>query len=140
LAKKELFKIPFLGNSMTWAGYVPIDRAERESHRRALETSAQWLKKGIPMFFFPEGTRSSTGKVRSFKGGAFKLAQDCQVPILPICIKGAGNLLEKGGGRPRPATVQVKILPEVFPQPNETTDEFADRVQKQIVEHHSRLS
>jgi 1-acyl-sn-glycerol-3-phosphate acyltransferase len=140
LAKKEIFKIPLLGISMKWAGYVPIDRNSRDSHRRALSTSADRLKAGIPMFFFPEGTRSTTGHVGKFKAGAFKLACDSNVPILPICIKGAGNLLEKGRGRPRAATVQVKILPEVISQPNENADDFANRVQKQIVEHHSLLS
>jgi 1-acyl-sn-glycerol-3-phosphate acyltransferase len=140
LAKKEVFRVPFMGTSMKWAGYVPIDRKDRDSHRKALEISADWVKKGIPMFFFPEGTRSTTGVIGTFKVGAFKLAHDCGVAVLPICIKGAGGLLAKGGLVPKRATVSVKVLPLEAQQPNESIDEFSQRIRNLIAEHHSHLS
>jgi len=139
LAKREIFKLPLIGNSMKWAGYVPIDRNDTDSHRKALRTSAEWLENGTPMFFFPEGTRSKTGKVKKFKRGAFKLASDCSASVLPVCIKGAGKLLQKGTMIPRPATVYVKVLPKITKNEDETVDQFTTRVQTTIEKHHSEL-
>lgn len=139
LAKKEVFRVPFMGSSMKWAGYVSIDRADRDSSRKALETSTAWIKRSIPMFFFPEGTRSTSGHVGKFKFGAFKLAYDTQVPVLPICIKGAGRLMEKGRGRPQAATVFVRILPTMTIYPGESVEEFTQRVRDEIKFHHERL-
>ena len=139
LAKKELFSYPLIGSSMKWAGYVPIVRTNTDSQRQALVTSAAWLKKGTPMFFFPEGTRSTTGTLKKFKKGAFKLAKDCTVPILPVCIKGAGNLLQKGTMIPHSATVYVKVLPQIAINEDESVENFANRVQNEISLHHDTL-
>jgi 1-acyl-sn-glycerol-3-phosphate acyltransferase len=139
LAKKEIFSIPLVGKSMKWAGYVPLDRSSKESALDALKISADWLKSGTPMFFFPEGTRSTTGKVKKFKPGAFKLAIDCNVPIVPVVIKGAGNLLKKGSMQPNSATVLVKILPKITARTDETVEQFSLRTQEIISTEHSQL-
>lgn len=95
LAKKELFAIPFLGWHMTVAQYIPIDRSSRESGRKAVEQARKWLRCGVSALFFPEGTRSLDGQIHAFKAGAFKLAQEEQVDILPVVIDGTGDAVPK---------------------------------------------
>jgi 1-acyl-sn-glycerol-3-phosphate acyltransferase len=95
LAKRELFHIPFMGWSMAAAGYIPVDRTSHRSGRDAIHRITQVLQKGISVLLFPEGTRSPDGKIHAFKMGAFKLARDNKVEILPVVIDGTGQALPK---------------------------------------------
>lgn len=95
LAKKELFLIPFMGWAMLLSGYVPVDRSSKESGRKAIKRITQLLKKDVSILFFPEGTRSPDGKMKKFKMGAFKLARDANMEILPVVIDGTGRALPK---------------------------------------------
>jgi 1-acyl-sn-glycerol-3-phosphate acyltransferase len=111
LSKKEIFHIPLIGPAMRWAGYIAIERGNATSHRQAMEQAAQVLRNGISMFFFPEGTRTRDGKMQEFKLGAFRLAQDLHVPILPVVMSGTKDLVPKGSAFPGKADVHMKILP-----------------------------
>jgi len=95
LAKKELFYVPFLGWAMACAGYIPVDRSSHESGRKAMKRIQALLKMNLSVLLFPEGTRSSDGKIHAFKMGAFKLARDNKVEILPVVIDGTGRALPK---------------------------------------------
>ncbi len=95
LAKRELFHIPFMGWAMSSAGYVPVDRASHKSGRDAIRRINRVLEKNVSVLLFPEGTRSPDGKIRAFKMGAFKLARDNKIEILPIVIDGTGQALPK---------------------------------------------
>ncbi|MFA5159104.1 MAG: lysophospholipid acyltransferase family protein [Candidatus Omnitrophota bacterium] len=95
LAKRELFQIPFMGWSMAAAGYVPVDRGSHKSGREAIHRITRVLKKSVSVLLFPEGTRSPDGKIHAFKMGAFKLARDNNVEILPVVIDGTGQALPK---------------------------------------------
>lgn len=95
LAKRELFNIPFMGWAMSAAGYIPVDRGSHKSGREAMHKITRVLKKGVSVLLFPEGTRSPDGKIHAFKMGAFKLARDNQVEILPLVIDGTGQALPK---------------------------------------------
>ncbi|MDP3919551.1 MAG: lysophospholipid acyltransferase family protein [Candidatus Omnitrophota bacterium] len=95
LAKKELFPIPFMGWHMFAAGYIPLRRGDRESARAALEEARQWLRRGVSVLFFPEGTRSLDGEIHDFKPGAFKLAREEGVDVLPLVIDRTGTALPK---------------------------------------------
>ena len=95
MAKAELFSIPFIGWHMKLAGYIPLDRSSRESGRKAVFAAREWLRKGVSVLFFPEGTRSPDGQLHPFKMGAFKVAQEEKVPILPIVIDGTGEAVPK---------------------------------------------
>ena len=99
IAKQELFSVPFIGWHMTLAGYIPLDRANRESGRRAVGSARQWLAKRVSVLFFPEGTRSPDGEIRDFKLGAFKIAAEEGMEILPIVIDGTGDALPKKSWR-----------------------------------------
>jgi len=95
LAKRELFQIPFMGWAMASAGYVPVDRASHKSGREAARRIKLVLQRNVSVLLFPEGTRSPDGKIHAYKMGAFKLARDNKVEILPIVIDGTGQALPK---------------------------------------------
>jgi 1-acyl-sn-glycerol-3-phosphate acyltransferase len=95
LAKRELFKVPFMGWAMASASYIPVDRGSHKSGRDAMHRISRVLRKGVSVLLFPEGTRSPDGKIHAFKMGAFKLARDNKVEILPIVIDGTGQALPK---------------------------------------------
>ena len=133
LAKKELFLFPLVGQVMSWSGYIPIKRGDKTRHKAALTQCENTLiKKKTPVLFFPQGTRSTDEFALKFKPGAFKLSQKTQFPILPIVIHGAKEQLAKGSLAPQKSIVNLKILPFVFPQENETIDQYTYRVQNLI--------
>jgi 1-acyl-sn-glycerol-3-phosphate acyltransferase len=111
LAKASLFFIPFIGWAMWTTGYVAVWRKDPKSRQKCLEKSAEYLRRGVPMLFFPEGTRSKNGSLGSFKQGAFRLAKDLEVPVVPITILGCDTLLPKGSLWPNTASVKVIIHP-----------------------------
>lgn len=133
LSKTMVFKMPLMGGAMRWAGYVPIDRGNKSSHREAMTMSANWIKNNVSMLFFPEGTRSATGELKPFKSGAFRLAQDTNVPIVPIVIDGTNRLMNKGSLIPRPAHVNIHVLPATRKGEDETIDAFTNRVRDLIL-------
>ena len=80
---------------MAAAGYIPVDRASHKSGRAAVQRITRVLDKGASVLLFPEGTRSPDGKIHAFKMGAFKVARDNKVEILPLVIDGTGQALPK---------------------------------------------
>ena len=89
VAKKSVFSVPFLGWFIRAAGYVPVDRGDRESAIRSLEQAGRQVRSGTSVMVFAEGTRSPDGRVRPFKKGPFHVALQAQVPIVPLAIEGA---------------------------------------------------
>lgn len=99
LAKRELFPIPFFGWHMVLAKYIPLDRSSHESGKKVMLIARQWLRKGVSVAFYPEGTRSLDGEIHAFKVGAFKLAQEENLQILPVVIDGTGEAVPKKSWR-----------------------------------------
>lgn len=97
VSKAENFKIPFVGWNMHLNGYVPLVRGDRESVVKMLAACAKLLKRGSPVLFFPEGTRSKDGNLRPFKDGAFELSIEHGVPLIPVAVHGTGSALPKHG-------------------------------------------
>ncbi len=112
LVKKELFRIPILGTGMKMASLVPVDRSDRESAIESVNAATAVLRQGLHMLIFPEGTRSSDGRLLPFKKGPFHLAIAAQVFIVPVTVLGAHELWPKDSFALRPGTVTV-----VFHQP-----------------------
>ena len=133
LSKDSVFKIPFIGTAMHCAGYIPITRGSKASHNKALASSVAVVKSGVPMLYFPEGTRSKSGELNPFKIGAFKLAVDTEAQIVPICLKGTKDLLKKGSFLPGRAKVTVKILNPIEKKESEELDQYASRVRDLIL-------
>jgi 1-acyl-sn-glycerol-3-phosphate acyltransferase len=84
-----------MGWFMYHAGYIPLWRGDRKSILRCMARARQYLDDEVSVLFFPEGTRSESGVVKEFKPGAFKLAVEAQVDILPLAISGTANALPK---------------------------------------------
>jgi len=113
LAKKELFRIPWFGWMFALAGDIAVQRGDRESGGEALTRARRYLDTGMPVMIFPEGTRSRDGKMLPFKPGAFRLAVEAQVPVLPIAVCGSADGMPKGSPWIRPTLVLVRVLEPV---------------------------
>ena len=132
LSKKEVFNLPWVGGAMRWSGYVPITRGDAESHRRAMLQSAKWLRRGVSMVFFPEGSRSVSGELQKFKLGAFRLAEQEKVAIVPMLLCGTRGLMVKKSIVPNRATIDIRVLEKVHPREDESLDELVERVREII--------
>ncbi len=114
VGKKEIKDIPILGKLMEWGGTVFVDRADGKSAIKAMEPLVEAIQKeGKSICIAPEGTRSLTPKLEPFKKGAFHLAMQAGVPIVPIVIHNATDVAPKNEFVMRPATVRVTVLPPV---------------------------
>lgn len=113
LYKAEIHTLPVLGRAFDIAGFVPIDRADRERSRRAIDQAAAALRAGHSFLIFPEGTRSRTGRLQPFKKGGFVMAIKGGAPVVPVAIRGARAAMQKGSPIVRPVTVSVRVGPPV---------------------------
>ncbi len=114
IAKQEIFRVPFLGQAMRVAEFIPVDRKGREGGKKAIQRAVQlMLEKGHPFMVFPEGTRSLDGQLQRFRRGGFYLALETGAPIVPISIIGSYELMPKGAFFTRKGTIKIKIHPPV---------------------------
>jgi len=112
VAKESLFKVPVLGWNMRLARHISLKRKEFSSIKRVYREAAQWLRRGISVVFFPEGTRSDNLSIGEFQNGAFKLAIKEKVPVLPVLIQGTRDAIPKGSWR---FTTKISCLIKVLP-------------------------
>jgi 1-acyl-sn-glycerol-3-phosphate acyltransferase len=113
IAKEEVFRIPFIGLFFRLSGDIPVLRGDRESGGAALQKARWYLDRGMPVMIFPEGTRSRDGRMGAFKPGAFRLAIEAQVPILPVAVTGSAYGMPKGSPWIRPTLVLIRVLEPV---------------------------
>lgn len=113
LSKVEILRIPVLGWDMWLAGDVPVERGTRKSALKAMRRCQEVLKDKVSVMMFPEGTRSETEELLPFKEGAFRLAIDSGVAILPVVVRGTREALQKHGWRFGPSHAEVRVLPPV---------------------------
>jgi 1-acyl-sn-glycerol-3-phosphate acyltransferase len=113
LYKAELRKLPILVRAFDLAGFVPLERNNREQSLPAIERAAEALRNGSSFMIFPEGTRSRSGALLPFKKGGFIMAIKAQAPIVPTAILGARDAMHKGSFIIQPVTVKVKFSPPV---------------------------
>ena len=114
LSKAELFRLPVLGWEMQLAGDVPVKRGFGPSAIEAMARCRQLLEDHrVSVMIFPEGTRSKAGSMLPFKDGAFRLAIDAGVPILPLAVSGTRTALQKHDWRMGRSVAEVRVLPPV---------------------------
>jgi putative phosphoserine phosphatase/1-acylglycerol-3-phosphate O-acyltransferase len=115
VGKQEIRKeSPIIGKVMELGGVVFIDRADGKSAINAMQPLVDAMRKGgKSVVIAPEGTRTVSPKMAPFKKGAFHLALQAGVPIVPIVIHNSGDVAPKGDFVFRPATVEVEVLPPV---------------------------
>lgn len=109
LAKSVLFRIPFVGWGITLAGDIPLVRGSTRSIKKAMHRAAFYVQRGMPVLFFPEGTRSRTGELLPFKDGAFRLAVEQEAHVLPMAVYGTMHALTKGDWKPGRACGLVAV-------------------------------
>jgi len=139
-AKAELFRIPFLGWSMSRIGYIPIERDSPKKAYRSMLRAAEKVQKGVSVMIFPEGTRSPDGSLQRFKKGVFLIALKSQAPILPIAIRGTGKIMQKGDWRTYPGKVQIIIDPPIETSgiPPQEEGELSERVRNTLMKYIAR--
>src|SRR3954466_15413505 len=109
LYKAELRKLPILVRAFDLAGFVPLERGNRDQSLPAIERAAEALRDGNSFLIFPEGTRSRNGELLPFKKGGFIMALKGQAPVVPVAIAGAREAMKKGSLIIRPVRVTVSF-------------------------------
>ena len=132
------FRIPVLGVYAKFSGYLNIRMMPRDEF---MSRASQLLREGVSIVFFPEGTRSTTGKMGSFHGAAFRLALESRASVVPLCIAGAEKVFPKGSSLVRPGTITVRELPAIpwDDYKNLTAFAFKNRVGKVIDQELSKM-
>jgi 1-acyl-sn-glycerol-3-phosphate acyltransferase len=134
LAKKELRKVPFLGQAMVAGGHVFIDRGRHDRAVQALDEAAEQVAAGASIVVFPEGTRGHEERVQPFKKGGFHLARKAQVPVVPIGLRGTRSVMARNDLVIRPGDVHVHIGAPMVPSDYPDADTFAQAVRERIAE------
>jgi 1-acyl-sn-glycerol-3-phosphate acyltransferase len=111
--KAELRKVPFIAAGCRAIGHIFVDRSDPEQARTAINRAVEKLKPGTGLLFFAEGTRSRSGRLLNFKKGAFRVAIDQKMPVLPMTVVGTREVMPADSIRIRPGTVHLRIHPPV---------------------------
>ena len=123
VSKREVFRLPFFGQFLTLHGDICIDRGRgSEAMEQLLRKGKMWLSRGASVANFPEGTRSKDGEIHRFKAGAFALAQEAGVEIMPVVLDGTTTLVKKNRLFNWKNTIKLRILPPVSAEEVRTTD------------------
>jgi 1-acyl-sn-glycerol-3-phosphate acyltransferase len=111
MMKKELFRVPFLGLACKLVGHIAVDRSNPKKAAETIKIAKKNLQNGTSVVFFPEGSRTRTGKMSSFKRGAFVTAQEIGLPVVPVAIKGAFDIKRPGTKIIKPGHIYLHIQP-----------------------------
>src|SRR5205085_8883995 len=128
MAKRELFSYPILGRAMRMASLVPVDRGNREAGIAAVREAEEVVKQGIHMTIYVEGHRSFDGKLLPFKKGPFYLAEQCQIPVIPVTISGTHEAMPKGRFSIKPTLVTVTFHSPIEPNDFGTRENLMEKV------------
>jgi 1-acyl-sn-glycerol-3-phosphate acyltransferase len=109
MAKKELFRYPFMGWHLRRSGQIPVDAGSAITSIRSLGRAVQSLKSGMPLVVFPEGGRSPNGQIQPFMSGAFYIAIKAGVDVVPMAIAGTYEALPMNSFHIRPGLLQLVV-------------------------------
>lgn len=136
--KQELRKIPFVGKACEIAGHVYVDQSSIKSGKETIIKAEQQLKGGISMTIFPEGARTYTGKIGRFKRGAFIIAKEMNLPIVPVTVNGPFDVMKIHTYLINPGKMEL-IVHEPIPTEGLSDDEIPQLVNKCREEVYSGL-
>jgi 1-acyl-sn-glycerol-3-phosphate acyltransferase len=142
VSKRAIFNVPFIGWNMSLNDYVALLRGDAQSIEAMMDACRRHLRRGSSVMIFPEGTRSTDGELKAFKHGAFTLATELGLPVVPIAIDGTRDALPKHGlklDHPWGLPVRVRVLPPVSAAQGESAQQLMDRVRAQIAAELARL-
>ena len=137
VSKREVYRIPLVGRLLFMHGDIVINRSSPKEAMQFVHTKGMaWLKKGASVSIFPEGTRSKDGEIHNFKAGAFILAKDAGVPILPIVLDGTNTMVHKGWLMNWRNKITIRILPPVMAEEVKSRDikDVMSQVREDMVE------
>lgn len=129
MMKAELRKIPFIGKACESAGHIFINRSNSMDAKHSLEKAEAQLKNGVSLVVFPEGTRTRTGEMGIFKRGAFRVATDLSLPVVPVTIRGSFERLHHSSFNVLPGTIELFIHEPIDVAPF-LPDHTAELIQK----------
>ena len=107
---------------MAASDFIPIDRKNRPGAIRSLSRAAGRIRAGRPVILFAEGTRSRDGRLAAFKKGAFRMALEAGVPVVPVAISGSGRVLRPGSFCVRSGPVRVTFARHIDVRPHQPHD------------------
>lgn len=110
ISKRAIFKYPLVGTAMRAVGDIPVDREDPRAGVQVIRAAIDRLDKRVSVMIFPEGTRSKDGEMLDFKTGAFRIAIQAGVPILPIALNGTREALVKHNWRCGAADAEIRVL------------------------------
>lgn len=116
LVKKELWRIPVLARAFDLASLVPVDRSNREAAIQSIHRAGEVMRQGINMMLYPEGTRSTNGRLLPFKKGPFHLAAETGFPIVPVTMLETFEMMPKGKFAAKGGTATVVFHPPIDPK------------------------
>ncbi len=135
VSKREVYRIPIVGQLLFAHGDIVINRASaKEAMSLVHDRGKEWLVKGASVAIFPEGTRSKDGEIHNFKAGAFILAKDAEVPILPVVLDGTTSFVRRAWMVNWSNRITIKVLPPV------SVEEVRERPIKEVMtEVHDKM-
>ncbi len=117
IMKAELRRIPLVGKACEAAGHIFIDRSHPMAAQRSIERAESQLRNGVSVVIFPEGTRTHDGAVGKFKKGAFRIAADLKLPVVPVTLKGCFERLPRNTFNVTPGLIEVYVHEPVDIEP-----------------------
>lgn len=128
VSKKELFKVPMLGQYMSMAGHISVNRGTTAA-LKALQGLKPYLSRNVPVMLFPEGTRSRSGELLKFKSGAFMLSKETGIPIQPVLIWGSRHVMPPDTWvAERSGTMIVTLMKPYHPADFSSIELMRDRI------------
>lgn len=128
--KQSLRKIPFVGFASEIAGHVFVDNSSTAARLRTIQKAEKQLVDGVSVMIFPEGARTLSGKMGRFKRGAFQIAYDLKLPIVPLTINGPFDVMKRGTYQIHPRRMELVIHEPIFM--NQVSDEQIHDVMKRV--------
>ncbi len=142
VSKREVFRIPYIGQLLSIHGDIAIDRSKgADSMRKVTEQGKMWIGRGVSIAMFPEGTRSKSGEMGRFKQGAFALAKEAGVEILPVVMHGTRDVLKKNFMVNWRNRLSVSVLPPISVEKVQAmqTAELIDYTRTMMVEEYEKI-
>lgn len=142
VSKREVFRIPYIGQLLTIHGDIAIDRSKgADSMRKVTEDGKMWIGRGASIAMFPEGTRSKSGEMGRFKQGAFALAKEAGVEILPVVMHGTRTVLNKFYLVNWRNVLKVSVLPPISAEEVAATPmpELMEKTRTMMYEKYNQL-
>jgi 1-acyl-sn-glycerol-3-phosphate acyltransferase len=137
--KKELTAVPVWGWALRFGPFIMIDRSNARDAMQSIDLACETVRRGQSVILFPEGTRTSNGKLQPFKRGAFSLASKANVPIIPVTINNTFGIMPKGSLNIKPAGISVVLEKPISAEGLDGKNdelELMDLVHKAIEKHY----